>query len=197
MTLVVDILLSRVRLEVSDVWWSALVFPSDAELDWLARAGVPDEAVFASWPVQSARVVFEGRGGFRFERPGGEEAARRALVFRVGCVCGREDLVAWQPRTGAVGAWGGLAAMLGEEVWGSGALAAGDDGLAVHASPLEWLRAGRAGVVPVRWRAAAALLAGERALVCGDLGLAERLRRAMAPRLPQFLVRSDALEEAA
>lgn len=176
----------RLSSALWDAWWLDTRPLSDAEIDWLLREGVTLDALFTAPAPNGARVVFEG-GGFRFAGGGGEEVAEAALIFRE-----PRDLVAWQPRTGALAAWRAMAAVLGEGNRWHG-LGREDGGLPVHASPLDWLRERRRGVVVVRLRDAAWLLEGEDGLVCADLDLAERMRAAMRPRLPKMLVREVAV----
>jgi hypothetical protein len=90
------------------------------------------------------------------------------------------DLVAWRLDSGAVATWRGEAVMLGEEQINATRLEV--DGLRAFPSPLEWLRAGRRGVVILdreraRWR-----LSDER-LIVTDATFGRRLREAL--RLPE------------
>jgi len=70
------------------------------------------------------------------------------------------DAVAWQPSTGQVATRLGVGAMLGEGQIGREGIGSVNLALPVWRTPLDWLRAGRCGVVVLDWNAAAFVLSG-------------------------------------
>ena len=176
------------RLEHSDPGHPAarlrFVRPSFPGL--VSPARVPALALSCPTALSTARAVFMGK---RFEFAGHtlpedlQSAMIIAALDQFGSNC---DLVAWSPETGAIGTWYGRAAMLGAENLFAPRL----DGpaLPVHRSPLEWLRAGRWGVVPIDIRQAAPLLRDAGPLGAADLRHRAELLGALATRLPRILV---------
>jgi hypothetical protein len=125
-------------------------FPNDDELLWLLNQGASDKAL---WPISGATVRFDGA---KFDLdPEGE----RALTFRAEDRGAVIDLIAWAPRNGALASWRGQAFCLGDvdDIFNPATYFAGD-ALRVHATPLDWLLADRAGIVIVRPDLAPAIL---------------------------------------
>ena len=148
-------------------------FPSDHHLRWLLDEGVP---VSALWPIGGASVRFDGRA-FDLEH-GGEQAITFRTLDRGEVV----DLIAWNPQTGALASWLGAAFCLGDlEDIHNPATYFGGGGLLVHASPLEWLRAGREGIVIVRPEMASAYLEHCTRIACSDHEHALNVERWLRP----------------
>jgi hypothetical protein len=80
-------------------------FPNDDEILWLLDQGVSDNAL---WPISGARIRFDG-ATFHLDHAG-----ERALTFRAEDRGEVIDLIAWQPRTGALASWRGQAFCLGD-----------------------------------------------------------------------------------
>ena len=117
-------------------------FPTDDELLWLLDQGLNENAL---WPISGVTVRFD-RNTF-----GLDDTGERALTFRAEDSGEVIDLIAWQPRTGALASWRGQAFCLGDldEIYNPATYFM-DGALRVHASPLEWLRANREGIVILR-----------------------------------------------
>jgi len=81
-------------------------FPTDHELLWLFDQGVVRET--ALWPISGATVRFDGPNFHR------DHEGERALSFRAEDRGEVRDLIAWQPRTGALASWRGQAFCLGD-----------------------------------------------------------------------------------
>jgi hypothetical protein len=157
------------------------------EFSRLQSDGATVEALIWPNPPARADVVFHPqRSLFDFADDVGDEDAVSALVFLALGEAGEpEDLVAWTPQPNRLASWHGAAAFLGAE--DLLAPRVGVEGLLVHPDPLEWLRAGRSGVVILdparaRWR-----LAGEPLIVRGvDFG--RKVRASMRLPVPRVFV---------
>jgi hypothetical protein len=114
-----------------------------SEIDRFCEQGVHPLDLFKGWSTQADRVTFNGEY-FEFVDKGGEQAFTMGVMSNVGLI----DVVAWQPSSGRMATWLGLGFALGEHQIGD---LPDDDsyGLAVFRSPLNWLRAGCAGIVIV------------------------------------------------
>lgn len=104
-----------------------------------------------------------------------------------------EDCVFWQPRQGKFATFANRSFALGEECITNAATYSFDCALNIFADPLEWMRAGRDGIVvlPAKWR-----LAFDRLRDAPRIALAESLlptyRRFMKPaHLPELLIIPD------
>ena len=118
-------------------------FPTDDEILWLLDQGIDENAL---WPISGATVRFNG-AIFDLDH----EEGKRALLLRAEDRGEVIDLIAWQPRTGALASWRGQAFCLGDvdDILNPANYFAGD-ALRVHATPLDWLLAHRDGIVIVR-----------------------------------------------
>lgn len=166
--------------------WS---FPNDAEILWLLAQGVSDKAL---WPISGATVRFDV-ATFDLDHEG-----ERALTF---CAEDRGkviDLIAWQPRTGALASWRGQAFCLGDvdDIFNPATYFAGD-ALAIHATPLDWLLANREGIVIVRPDLAPAYLANCQRICCSDQAFARQLDKWLKPREPMVEILVEIEERAA
>lgn len=166
--------------------------PTDDLIRWLIDQGISDKAMVSPYPIGGAKVRFD-RGTFDLD-----ESGERALTFRA-TDCGEViDLIAWQPRTGQLASWHGQAFCLGdvEDIFNPATYFAGD-ALRVHETPLQWLLAGREGIVILRPDLAYAYLKGRRVL-CDDPRHAARIERwCQSPRTSVEILISAAERNAA
>jgi hypothetical protein len=164
-------------------------FPNEKELLWLLDQGVSDEAL---WPISGATVRFDG-ATFDLDHEG-----ERALTFRA-LDCGKAfDVIAWQPCTGAFGSWRGQAFCLGDQddIFNPGTYFAGN-ALRIHASPLEWLRADREGIVIVRPDLASAYLANCQRISFANADHARQAEKWLEPHKPKVEILVEVKERAA
>lgn len=176
-----------------DATFASLPYPTSVELEWLFRHGIPANAMAEPWPIKSASVQFLNGGTFDFARDG-----RQAIVFLAVDHGETVDLIAWQPKSGAVASWRATAFCLGDQdqcfnpaSWFA------DSGLRVHADPLEWLKHDRDGIVIVRREFAYAYLRYVPRLVFADVEHAERIQRWCRPPKPKTQFNIDLPEAAA
>ena len=157
----------------------SLPFPTDDELRWLLDQGIDDDAMALPWPVRGARVRFD-RDTFDFDLDGG-----RALTFRSSDRGETIDLIAWQPQTGKLASWRGVAFCVGDvdDIFNPATYFAGS-ALHVHKTPLEWLLANRQGIVIVRPDLAHAYLANRQRIVCPDARFAREVEAWVQPPKP-------------
>ena len=123
--------------------------PSVREWQELRGAGVALLALCRPTMVLAGQVVRDRPVGFSFARAGDTDA-ERAFLIAVEDEDGRFlDIAAWQPMRSWVGLWLGRAWALGQARVHDPRL--GEEGaLPVWRSPLNWLRAGREGIVLIR-----------------------------------------------
>ncbi len=113
---------------------------NQAQIDWLLRNDVMVEAMIRPEPLRLAR----GRAVNRLFRHEPDGAAWLAIAE------GR-DVVYWQPRTREIATETGATFALGQDAIDLPETYAFDCYLNVFADPLEWLQAGREGVVVLDW----------------------------------------------
>ena len=133
--------------------------------------------------VRTARVLFGDRF-FEFEAEADQEDCKAALVViakNEGDLC--SDIVVFDAH-GRVAAWLGREPMLGAENILKPRL---DEPLFVHETPLDWLRAGRDGVVILNWRVAADRLAGV-SLVAARVSFGQTLRARLTRPSPKIFI---------
>lgn len=163
------------------------------DIDVFLADGVPPLALAQSCfgdfaPIAKDRVGFDG-ARFEYGRHRATDAVLSAYVLpaldRFGVVI---DIVAF--RRGRIATWLGRADMLGGEQ--PFLPRVGDDALDVNETVLDWLRAGRRGVVILNpQRAAGDLrLAGPLRVDTVEMGL--RLRQALTIPAPRIVVRENA-----
>ncbi len=162
------------------------------QLDWFKRQGVPLLALADPLALRVAEVVFTAGNRFEFTsyRPA-DDAVLAAIIPAFDADGDLVDLVAWRPQSGAVGTWLGRASLLGEDHLDAPRLG---EPLVVHDGVLDWMRAGREGVVVVDSRRAAPLLRDAGVLATASVEHGTRLRKMLAVRPPKVLV---AVREAA
>jgi hypothetical protein len=159
-----------------------LACPGQADLDWFRRAGINVMALASPTAMHVAMGDVEGDGRF-----GPTAAGVRWFAFHE---IDADDIVFWHQATGRLSNWSGRAFALGQEIICQPATYSFDCALNIFADPIDWLRAGRDGVVvlPDRWSAAFDWLRD-----CPRIALAESLlpiyRRNMRPaHIPELLV---------
>jgi len=108
---------------------------------WLLDRGVPIATLIELTPIRLAIGKRADDGRFD-ESPDGSPW----LVFPE-----EEDVVYWQPRTGALATWNGRAFALGDDAIGNPGTYSFDCHLNLFADPLDWLRAKRDGIVVLDW----------------------------------------------
>jgi hypothetical protein len=143
--------------------------------------------------LQSETVVFLDGGRFEFSKHLRNAAgSERAVIFPCkGALGDIVDLAAWQPDTGRLSIWHGRAAMLGRE----NILAPRLDGpLKTFATALEWLKAGRTGIVIVDAKRASDLLVGV-TLAAADTEYGQTLSVILARPAPPIVVARRARAE--
>jgi hypothetical protein len=173
--------------------WQQLADLCVQDREWLADRGVPSPAITEPWPIHSARVEFDDLYGFAFDPEG-----KPALILKAEDRGKEKDLVAWEPSTGNLASWHGNTFCLGEldQIYNPATYFSGGY-LRIHASPLEWLRAGREGIVILRRDFAYAHLRFCRSLLCDDPTHAEevdRLLKAPKPTVKIFIADGAELE---
>ena len=124
-------------------------------IDWLWANGITIGTISMPWAVRSARVTFEPTGRYR-PCPGLGEFAYILPVIDRGII----DLVAWSPKDERLATRLGHGGALGQGQLGIDGVGTTDRPLPIWRSPLDWLRAGRRGVVIADPVIAAYLFAG-------------------------------------
>ena len=159
---------------------------TQAVLDWFARQGVPPMALARQLPVATDVVVPAGPR-FEFARHRGADEAVTAIIIPGHDEWGElADLIAWRPQSGLLATWLGRVGLLGEEQTFAPRL--DQQGMAVHPSCLEWLRAERQGVVVVDPVRARPTLRAMEPLVVHDAAHGVRLHASLRYRDPVILV---------
>jgi hypothetical protein len=163
--------------------------PSLREWRQLREAGVPLDALCRPIMILAGSVVLDRPAGFSFAEPGDADAERVFLIAVHDEDGGFLDIAAWQPARSWVGLWLGRAWALGQERV-LDPRAADHAALPVWRSPLNWLRAGRQGIVLVRPRVGAYVLDDAGPLLAEDVAHAVELRRLLTRSGPRILVRA-------
>lgn len=138
---------------------------SQVEIDNLVSRGVPPLALGRDplpwrdgYAMRAARVVVNPALGL-FDFSACDPASTYALILPLRDESGdAADLLAWSPREDRAALWAGNVCLAGQQEISSDA--GGQEPVQVRASILEWLRAGRAGVVVLDPAGAAFLLNG-------------------------------------
>jgi hypothetical protein len=119
--------------------------PTGVEILALLNNGITLTALTRPWPVGAARVRFDGH---RFELDPSGERAFTFVIFDRGEAF---DIGACEPHSGRLGSWLSRGFCLDDHDWlGNPAVTWAGGALRIHASPLEWLRASREGIVILR-----------------------------------------------
>ncbi|MBB4478441.1 hypothetical protein [Rhizobium etli] len=108
-----------------------------------------------------------------------------------------EDLVFWRPGTGELATWHGRAFAVNESAIDAASTFALGFSLNVFESPLDWLRAGRDGIIVLNWR-----FAFDKLRHCPRVAIAESLvpmydRFMQPPRMPEVYILRRRTEAAA
>ena len=147
----------------------------ELETAWLVKRGVSFKALMGNWPIGAAKVNFDGKG--HFDLCEGGERAFTFVAFNAGDPI---DIIAWRPRMGQIASYTGAATFLGDQddavnpaTWLDG------NDLLIHATPLEWLRHEREGLVIVNFKTAGAYLRNAKSVYCADIETAKKLRTAV------------------
>ena len=156
--------------------FSWLPLPSGKTLRWLLDQGVPFDTLYMA---KGAWVRFDSSGTFDFD-PDGEPAGIFACEDRGETI----DLAAWSARDNKLATWRHTAFALGDvdecfnpATWFDG------EGLHVHASPLDWLRARAAGIVILNFNLCWAYLRHVPRVICpNDITAALVHKHTRAPR---------------
>jgi hypothetical protein len=112
-----------------------------AQIDWLLKSGVTINAMTKPFPIRLA-YGHKATDGIFEHGPSGAPW----MIFEE-----RDDLIYWQPRTGAIATDCNRAFALGQDIIDLPETYSFDCNLNVFASPLEWLQAGRDGIVIIDW----------------------------------------------
>ena len=151
--------------------------PTGKELLWLHKQGVTMVAMTRPWIIGAERVSFDGKSGFDFDATGD-----RAMIFRAEDNGITTDLIAWSGNKLAT--WRNVAFALGDasQIFNP-ATWFGGGGLRIHASPLEWLRAHRTGIVILKPELCWAYLRNVPRVICqNDITAALVHKHTRAPR---------------
>lgn len=148
-------------------------------IDWLTGSGVPMAAIIRPEPVRLAH-------GFRAPADGRFEHFPSGATWFV--FDEHDDLIFWRPGTVETATWTGRSFALNERAIDAASTYALGFALNIFESPLDWLRAGRDGIVIVAWdRAFDRLRNAPRIAVAEKLH--DKLKRHLQPpRLPEIFV---------
>jgi hypothetical protein len=161
---------------------------TERECRELERQGVAAEVCER---LRGGYIVRRGLG-FELEQHVKHGKPERAFLLAVCDMHGAPaDLAAWQPATGWLGTWRGLAWALNQECIYRPRL---DEhgALKVHPTPLEWLRDGCRGIVLIRPPLAAAYLCDAGPLLVDDVEFGAELRASLTRQAPRILVSTSA-----
>jgi hypothetical protein len=156
--------------------------PSQQELDWFRRQGVTEDALVQPWPIGATSVLFDGHN---FAPDPNGVRAITIVVIDCGYII---DIAAWQPRSGQVASWLGKAFCIDQDQLTNPATYFADGALLVHRTPLEWLRAGRDGIVILRPELSYIYLGRCRRLWVSDSQLGVKVRRWLQPPKPKVQI---------
>jgi len=169
--------------------------PSLPEWRELRAAGVPLDALCRPQMVLAGDIVVDGPRSFGFVARA-DVGSERAILIAVTEEGDRFiDIAAWQPARNWLGLWLGSGWALGQGGIYDPRL--GNEGaLPVWRSALNWLRAGRDGIVLIRPEAAASLLDGAGPLLAEDVAHARTLRELLTRTGPRILLRAPSARAA-
>jgi hypothetical protein len=169
--------------------------PSDDALRGLATTGVNLTALIQRWQTRPLdvpridRVIFDDRGGFEFARYRNDRRGTGAMIFIVRDHMGDViDLAAWGPPR-PLALWIARGLMLGSENLFGFRMR---EGLEIHPTPLEWLRAGCQGVVIIDPEKSADLLRRAEPLQASSFAHGRALCKLLDVKRPRILVPASA-----
>ncbi|MGR9435371.1 hypothetical protein ACU8OP_10230 [Rhizobium leguminosarum] len=147
------------------------------DIEWLRACGVPMGAIIRPEPIRLAHGFKAHDGRFEIDANG-------PVWF---AFIEPEDIVFWEPRSGALATMNGRAFALGERLIDTASTYSFGHCLKIYSNPLDWLRDGRDGCVVLNWR-----FAFDRLRYCPRIAIAECLLsvydRHMQPVLPETFV---------
>lgn len=148
------------------------------QVDWFRSRGMSEKALKGPPSVMLAHGYKAPDGLFE------ESAAGEAwLAFPEA-----EDVVYWRRRTNEFCTWNGRAFAIGQDAIDDITTFTFDNCLNIFASPLDWLRAGRDGIVIVNWSQAFDRLRDVPS-VAPEAALLQKYEKSMVPkRLPRVFV---------
>jgi hypothetical protein len=147
-------------------------------MDWFVAKGVSPTALRGPPLVLVAHGVKADDGLFDED-----EAREDWLVFPEA-----EDCIYWQPRSGEMARWNGRNFALGQDLIGAAATHSFGGRLHIFQDPLDWLRAGRKGLVIVDWSQTFDRLRDCLRIAVAE-GLLDKLKAHLQPpHLPEILV---------
>lgn len=146
-----------------------------AHINWLIKAGVPPAAIVTPTPINLARGTRANDGILDHAQDG-------PLWFAFE---EEKDLIYWRPSTGEVATECGAAFALGQDnIMNPGVTALGS-WLKVHASPLDWLRDSRRGIVVLKWHWTFEQLRDVQRIAVHE-DVLQLYRKHMRPKLPEL-----------
>ena len=152
--------------------------PSTAAIRWLDTQGVAIETIYRRAAIGTAYVCFQPTGRYTPVVTG-----EFAFIFACQTMDGVSDLAAWQPSTGRLMTRLGAVGVLGQRE----AEDARDDinarPVRVWRTPLNWLRAGRRGVVIIDREIGAYILSDLPVIPDAEHGRALKRLRVPGPRV--------------
>lgn len=165
---------------------------SHGEINRFRALGIDVMNLATPWPILADRVVFDGPVFYFADEIElvGESAFTLAVISDIGFV----DIVAWHPASGRQALWKGHGFALGERQINNPDPA--KKGLAVYRSPMDWLRAGRSGIVIFRNDHTCQLLAHLPVLFAEDTEHQLELQKIFPPDQggPEILLRENAAD---
>lgn len=178
--------LNEIERELLECWPASLNEKVHARLFALGVTGegVTGRGLF-DW-LHFDAVIFLPGDRFEFGRYAGGFGARLAVIIiarnEAGDLC---DLIAWDPESGELATWLGCAVLAGAENIFGPRIA---QPLIVHESLIEWLRAGRQGVVILDAPRAAQLLRLAEPIGVTRASFGRRLRDSLTIDAPRIVV---------
>lgn len=161
----------------------------------LRRQGV-DRKTFKTVSIRQANVVWCGANRFEFTAKGRSlwtHYGDQAFIILVRDAFGRAvDIVACDPRNNRLSAWLGRAYAVGQDSVLAGRMS---EGLLVHRTLLNYLRASGKGIVILNYEAARNYLADAGPLIAEDPKHRRELTAALTHPLPRILVSSAGTKE--
>jgi len=174
--------------------WRSLPVINQIMFDWLLDKGVAPLSVGSG--INSPLKVVCGNcaaDGWFDTCPAGDPHIGILVEDRAGPI----DVAFWHPRSGKTATLLNYGFALGEHLIDNPGVDSFHGALKIHANPVEWLRAGRDGIVILDWTGAFDRLR-DCPRIAVDEPLLEKYRAAMQPpHMPDLFVMTDSEEAAA